>query len=305
MASFWKACVHNPQTLWLRKAVFQVHLWIGIGLGLYVVMLSLTGSAIVYGPQLSRWLDTPSPRFDPSREVLTSGELQAAAERQYPGYTVTRVGELVSRRRPAVSVTLERGDDVRERVLSAYTGEDLGDVFPTGVRVVLWLTSLHDDLLFNQTGRTVNGVGSIFLTVLALSGVVVWWPGKKRWKRGFWVNWRAGAARFNWDLHSMLGIWLLPLTLIWCVSGIYLAFPDPFVTASELLFPPDETTFDPTTGDVALVWLVRLHFGRFRTMPWLNPVWVVLGLIPAVMFVTGAIMWWNRLFRKKQQSEEG
>jgi uncharacterized iron-regulated membrane protein len=125
----------------------------------------------------------------------------------------------------------------------------------------------------------------------------VWWPGKKRWPRSLSVNWNASAARINWDLHSMLGFWLLPLLLIWCVSGIYLAFPGPFTTAVEFVWPHDES-FNPTPGDTALAWLVRLHFGRFRGMRWLGIVWVVLGLVPAIMFVTGGLMWWNRLFRK-------
>jgi uncharacterized iron-regulated membrane protein len=28
-------------------------------------------------------------------------------------------------------------------------------------------------------------------------------------------------------------------------------------------------------------------------------IWAVFGLAPAVMFVTGAVMWWNRVVRKK------
>ena len=29
-----------PQTTWLRKATFQLHLWSGIGIGLYVLLVS-------------------------------------------------------------------------------------------------------------------------------------------------------------------------------------------------------------------------------------------------------------------------
>ena len=28
-------------------------------------------------------------------------------------------------------------------------------------------------------------------------------------------------------------------------------------------------------------------------------VWVVLGLVPAMMFVTGMLMWWNRVVRQR------
>src|SRR5450631_4194359 len=44
--------VRRPQSVWLRKALFQVHLWTGIGVGLYILLISLTGSVLVYRNEL-------------------------------------------------------------------------------------------------------------------------------------------------------------------------------------------------------------------------------------------------------------
>ena len=44
---------------------------------------------------------------------------------------------------------------------------------------------------------------------------------------------------------------------------------------------------------------VRLHFGRFRTAPVWQALWVPLGLVPAAMFITGGFMWFNRVLRKR------
>ena len=46
--STWQQWVRQPQTLWLRKALFQIHLWSGIGLGIYVVLISVSGSILVF-----------------------------------------------------------------------------------------------------------------------------------------------------------------------------------------------------------------------------------------------------------------
>jgi uncharacterized iron-regulated membrane protein len=43
---------------------------------------------------------------------------------------------------------------------------------------------------------------------------------------------------------------------------------------------------------------VKLHFGRWRSGP-LKAVWAIVGLVPAVMFVTGTVMWWQRFVRPK------
>ena len=39
---FGQRWMRQPQRVWLRRALFQVHLWTGIGLGPYVVILSHT-----------------------------------------------------------------------------------------------------------------------------------------------------------------------------------------------------------------------------------------------------------------------
>src|SRR5687768_5585228 len=95
--SMWTKWARQPQTIWLRRALFQIHLWIGLGLGLYIVMLSLTGSVLVYRNELDAWLRTPRPAFDAKATRLTADELKAVAERAYPGYTVTRLGDRITR----------------------------------------------------------------------------------------------------------------------------------------------------------------------------------------------------------------
>jgi uncharacterized iron-regulated membrane protein len=52
--------ISRPQSVWLRKAIFQIHLWSGIGLGLYILLVSTTGSIVVYSNELYR-AATPGP----------------------------------------------------------------------------------------------------------------------------------------------------------------------------------------------------------------------------------------------------
>jgi uncharacterized iron-regulated membrane protein len=198
-------------------------------------------------------------------------------------------------------VSLERGAgkaDRKERYFNPYTGEDLGDAYTRGERILYWIVELHDNLLLGIDGKFWNGVGSIVLTATCLTGLVVWWPGVARWKRSLQIKWSPGWRRFNWDLHSALGFWFFLFLLMWAVSGVYLGIPDPFTRAVEFISGPDAAGERP--GDVALLWLSRLHFGRWRDHPSLKIVWVVLGLLPALMAITGSIMWWNRVVRRRR-----
>jgi uncharacterized iron-regulated membrane protein len=214
--------------------------------------------------------------------------------KQYPGFTLETAGP-IQRRTPVIEIWLRNGTEKKERVFNAYTGEDLGDAFPIGSRILLWVVDLHDDLLFKdrQWGRFWNGVGSILVTLLCLSGAVIWWPGIRNWSRGFKVKWHARWPRLNFDLHNAIGFWTFALIFMWAISGIYLSMPTPVNGVVDWMYGANRSV---TWADTSLEWLARLHFGRWRNV-WLETVWVIIGLIPAVMFVTGAVMWWYRVVR--------
>lgn len=293
----WRRWISQPQRVWLRRALFQVHLWCGLILGLYVVMLSITGSLLVYRNEIDRWLGSPRPPFDASRQTLPKEKMTAAIGRAFPGWTIARQTGQISRRSPVVQAALERDGVTESHIFDPYTGDHLGVAVRRAQLEFLKIVRLHDDLMFDQTGRWWNGVGSAFVTVLVLTGVVVWWPGVNRWRRSLGVTFRAGWRRWTWDLHSAMGFWLFLFMLMWGISGFYMGVPEPFTTLVDALSDPN-AEFGSRPGDTALTWLARLHFGRWPN-PWLKALWAAVGLAPAIMFVTGGAMWWNRTLRPK------
>jgi uncharacterized iron-regulated membrane protein len=305
----WQRWVQQPQNVWLRRAIFQVHLWSGIALGLYVLMISVTGSILVYQNELNR-AATPKPIISKaSGPRLTDEQLTEAANRVYPDY---RVVNLVRARNPdqAVDVWLRRDNHMKQRMFDPHSGSDLGESVATGIWLISRLLDLHDNLFAGRTGRKVNGVGAVALLALAATGFIIWWPGIKAWRRSLIVRRGMGWKSTIWHLHSMIGFWSLGFTVIFAVSGIYLGFPESFQNLADRL--DSLTTADPgaAIGDKIIYWLAYLHFGRINGIgiPCHGPgicdqttkaIWALFGIAPAVMFVTGAIMWWNRVLRPK------
>jgi uncharacterized iron-regulated membrane protein len=319
--------LRQPQRVWLRRAMFQIHLWTGLGIGLYVVVLSITGGLLVYRNELTLWFETPHAKFDEKATAMTGDALRAAAARAYPGWTVAEVSEGRTTRRvggggrggpggaggrggrggnrlpdPTATVTIQRGDEKKDRLFDPYTGQDLGASYTQGQAFIGWTVRLHDELLLDRPdGPWWNGFLSLVFTLLVITGGVVWWPGVTRWKRSLGVKWSSGWRRLNWDLHSALGLWLFLFMLMWGVSGWYLGMPEPLTNLIERFSDPEGIPGE-RPGDVALMWLSRLHFGRWREPgwgPWLKALWALVGFVPAIMFVTGIIMWWNRVIRKR------
>jgi len=313
--------LRQPQRVWLRRAVFQVHLWTGLAIGLYVAVLSLTGSVLVYRIELFGYLGSPRAVLNERATPMTADLIRAAAARAYPGWTITAVyegryraggGGRGARRPPdpTASVILKRGDEIKDRLFDPYDGRDLGDSVTQGQYFILWLVNVHDTLLLDRPeGPWWNGLLSLVFTGVVISGFVVWWPGIARWKRSLRVNVTGGWRRFNWDIHSALGFWLLLFMVLWGISGWYLGIPEPLTEFTE--FVDRVLDFDVVDGqrpgDIALAWLARLHFGRWRDPgwgPWLQAVWAAVGVVPAIMFVTGTLMWWNRVVRRRRPARD-
>ena len=63
--TYWAIWIRQPQTLGLRRAIFQIHLWTGIVIGLYIIAICLSGSVLVYRNELYRAFsptnENPSP----------------------------------------------------------------------------------------------------------------------------------------------------------------------------------------------------------------------------------------------------
>jgi uncharacterized iron-regulated membrane protein len=299
MMTIWRRWMRQPQTVWLRKALFQVHLWSGIGVGLYILVIGVTGSVLVYRVEIMRKV-TPKPIVaTPSGARLTDEQLQQAAMRAFPGFRATDVRRARNLDQ-SVDVSLTRGKETKKRMFDPYTGKDLGDTVPFAISFVSWLLDLHDNLLYGRTGRLVNGIGAIFTTVLALTGLIIWWPGVQKWRRSLTLHRRVGWKRFTWDLHSAVGIWTFGFVLLFGVTGVYLTFPEPISDFADILEPPTDANGGRRIVDTVMFWLARVHFGRFGG--WSTKlIWAVFGLAPAFLFVTGAIMWWNRVVSPAMQ----
>lgn len=293
--SGWEKWKRRPQNVWLRRVLFQVHLWTGIGLGFYILLMSVTGSALVFRRDMVKSLAREPRIAAASGALMSEEELKQVARRAYPDYEVTHVS---LRKNPdqAAEISLERHDKKLQRLFNPYTGADLGNSIRVGFRFVLWLADLHDNLLVAQTGRLINAAGGIFTVLLALTGAVIWWPGTGTWRRSLSFRWKANPKGFNWTLHSALGLWTLAFFFMWAITGIYLSIPSTFNAVVDFLEPLKASSRTLRFGDQVLYWFAQAHFGRFSGIP-VKIIWTVIGLMPSALFITGLLMWWKRVLK--------
>ena len=78
-----------------------------------------------------------------------------------------------------------------------------------------------------KLGRPIVGIATIIFMILAISGIVLWFPKKIKWKTvkaGFKIRTNANWKRINHDLHNTLGFYACILILIMGITGLCWSF---------------------------------------------------------------------------------
>lgn len=203
-----------------RRILVQIHCWTGIGVGLYIFVVCVTGAALVFRSEMQEALypglfDFGASGAAPAAITTVMREVRAA----YPEHELAGVYPPTPTRQPYLAYVVK---DHKSSIILAdpAIGKLLGD-FPEH-SFVRSLQELHFNLLAGRRSRFLNGVGALLLLVMCLTGLVIWWPGVCK------VDFRKNWKRLNWKLHNAAGFWTVALAMVWAVSGAYLSFPQQF-----------------------------------------------------------------------------
>ncbi|UGU17234.1 PepSY domain-containing protein [Sinomicrobium kalidii] len=208
-----------------KKITRKLHLWLGLASGLVVFVVALSGSILVFEKELDRFF-RPGFHLVPevSSEKVPVDILIGKAEEKHPG---TSLHDLFVFDAPERSVRIRLADEHGEwTVVSAdpYSGKILKDA-PYKKRFFTIVMELHRFLLMGETGKTITGISCIIFVVLLSSGLILWWPLKrKHFKQRLNVKWDASFKRTNWDFHSVFGFYSSLILLLIALTGLVWSF---------------------------------------------------------------------------------
>lgn len=213
--------LHHPRRLWLRKALFQVHLWLGILLSFYVIVISLSGAMLVFEDEI-RVAAMHNVQYDAARAAPLA-TVMAQAREDFPTAHLNYL-TFPQKESPRWGLYLEEANGKSRTV---YADLVSGEPLKNGGRLFIdWVLELHVFLLMGRTGFVVNCIAGIGLFVLAITGAVLWWPGVKLLRRALGVSLRSNWKRVNYDLHSAIGFWTLFIVSWWGFTAVCFLFPE-------------------------------------------------------------------------------
>ncbi|WP_263359115.1 PepSY-associated TM helix domain-containing protein [Acidicapsa ligni] len=208
--------------------MFQIHLWVGIALCLYILVIGVTGSILVFESELEHaaypglWRASEPLAGQPAVDLP---EVVETVMKTYPGQQIT-AAYLPDREGNNFEVFVHKGERFRYVFIDANTGRIAGDINPDRSWLI-WIIDLHFRLLGGRVGEILNGIGAAFLLLLCATGVVIWWAGLKHWTRGLKVDLSRSWRRINFDLHGAVGFWTLLILSMWAFTGVYFVWPKP------------------------------------------------------------------------------
>jgi uncharacterized iron-regulated membrane protein len=221
--------VHRRRSIW-----FTLHRWLGIGLGLWFMLVGLTGALLVYRDAIDTWLN---PALLVPRAAGPPLELSAIVER---AQAMAELGRIERVRPPAgdnrvyrlqVRPLASRVESSRiEALLDPASGELLGTrslerlslAPPDAMRT---LYEFHRNVLLGNWGSNIVGIAGVLLLASVISGVVTAWPRRRAgWTRLVWLNARASATRIAFDAHRSAGVLMAVVLLLSTLTGATLVY---------------------------------------------------------------------------------
>lgn len=213
----------------VRKLFNDIHLWMGIGAGLILFVVCLTGTIYTFRTEIEEWLE-PEKYFvsvPADATPLEAGVLIEQAEKELNRGKVGSISIPADPER-AYTVNIKKEGENRgtNYYLDPYTGSITGDgesvasgFFSTVFRLHRWL------LLDTAVGRPIVGWATVIFAFLVITGMVIWFPQRiKSWKQGLKIKWSGNWKRINHDLHNALGFYASFFLLVMALTGLYWSF---------------------------------------------------------------------------------
>lgn len=210
-----------------RKALFNLHLYVGLLLGVLLALAGLSGSVLVFRAEIDQLLDGELLRVPVRGRPLPLQAVVAAVQAKYPDQAIRNVFPPQSE---GQTCRVQLAGAGLSAYVDPYSGTVLGARAPRET-LTGFLHALHADLLGGETGRTAVGIIGLLLLTLGATGLILWWPGRERLLRGLRVQWRSNWKRVNFDLHRVLGVLALPLIVLSSGTGVALVFSGFFTRA--------------------------------------------------------------------------
>ena len=201
------------------KTFFSLHRISGLVGGLFILIITLTGSILVVDTQVDALLNSPEQQVLPVGSRQSYDQLIATLHRQYPTANFRSLRLPATDSPQPVHIDLMSSGVHKQVDMNPYTGAVIGirnidDAFVRQVR------ELHENLLLEPIGGYIMGLAGICLLASVLTGT---WYYRRSLLSVFRVGirWEKPRRIVYADIHKWLGVVGLLFMFLMSATGIF------------------------------------------------------------------------------------
>ena len=206
---------------------FKLHLILGLSAGFILLIVGFTGSMLSFEKEILNAINQDSYKVTVFEQgKLSTKELLEKFQEQKPQSKINGI-TISSFEDDSVSINVAgEGQNARKGVtyyVNPYTAEILPEL--KGVSFFKNVENIHRRLLLDDFGKQVVALCVVSLLVLIFSGIYIYFPRiKKSFSQSLKLNFQSKGRFFLANLHSAIGMWVIPFYLVFCLTGLYWSY---------------------------------------------------------------------------------
>lgn len=206
---------------------FKLHLILGLSAGFILLIVGFTGAILSFEKEILNLINKDTFKVVAQEQgKLSTKELLEKFQEQKPQSKINSITFSSSNDNSSMINVAGVGENARKGVtyyVNPYTAEILPEV--SGQIFFKTVESIHRRLLLDDFGKQVVGISVICLLFLMFSGIYIYYPRlKKSFLQSLKLNFQSKGRFFLSNLHSVIGMWVIPFYLVASLTGLYWSY---------------------------------------------------------------------------------
>jgi uncharacterized iron-regulated membrane protein len=220
------------------KYIFGWHHWCGLFVGLFLLMMSITGSVLVFSDELEMLEEHDIPAVQAIQGTPSFDASFQSVQKKYPDWEI-RLYHL-PKADEALVYELRQKENAKKVCVQPVSGEILGVNENANQSIQRKLLLLHYTWFAGTAGKIIVFITGVLFLITLITGLIVY---RKSLIKVFTFRVRFNrktTRSFYSSLHRIIGVWSLIFNLLIVASGLWLsgqivlnALKTPAITAAK------------------------------------------------------------------------
>lgn len=207
----------------LYRTIWRWHFYAGLFVVPMVLILSLTGAAYLFKPQVERWEERAWQGLPTAGAVTPEAQVRASLAAlpgaQFLSYRLPQKQGDAAMIHVGLSGAQGGKDKAMRDVFVSPQGKVVGVLDPER-RIIEIVHDIHGQLLLGKRGSWLVELAASWAIVMILTGLYLWWPRGRGLAGVLWPRLSAGSRTAWRDMHAVTGFWVSGLAMVLLLTGL-------------------------------------------------------------------------------------